>query len=189
MLGLGLGLNKATKGTGRDLILDVDESAIAKAYFSDYNINNGFLTKTTGETVGGESGWTKYVYPSGGNETDISGLFKSDLTTPGSVNAGLFWDVQFEIYLEGSSNWLTGEGNTEVTTQVNFGNTLVTNEVTPGEIHTFTLTTPATVNAVPSKNFFIAWQTTNDLPQAGATFYLKDFRFKLALNSATANIT
>ena len=191
MLGLGLGLNTSTRGAvaTQDLILDVNETVVKTNYFVDYNIDNGSLTKTQGETVGGEQGWTKYVYPSAGNEANISGLYKGDLIALGQLTAGMYWDVEFKIYLEDSNDWLTGAGNTEVTTQVNFGNTLKKNNIVPDQIHTFSLTAPAQIATTPSERFFLAWQTTNDLPRAGATFYLKDFKFKIAVNENTANIT
>ncbi len=191
MLGLGLGVNKSTKGAvqTQDLRLDVDQAVITANFFSDYNIDNGSLAVSQSQTVGGESGWTKYVYPAGGNEANISGLFKGDLISLGELTTGLYWDVQFKIYLEDPNDWLIGAGNTEVTTQVNFGNSLKKNNIVPNQVHTFSLTAPGQIASTPSERFFLAWQTTNDLPRAGATFYLKDFKLRIALNESTANIT
>jgi hypothetical protein len=191
MLGLGLGVNKSTRGAvqTQDLRLDVDQAVITANFFSDYNIDNGSLTVSQSASVGGQSGWTKYVYPAAGNEANISGLFKGDLISLAELTAGLYWDVEFKIYLEDANDWLTGAGNTEVTTQVNFGNTLKKNNVVPDQVHTFSLSAPAQIATTPSERFFLAWQTTNDLPRAGATFYLKDFKFKIAENETTANIT
>ena len=150
-------------------------------------MSGGNFTVTENQTVGGESGWTKYVYPAT-NQSDVSGLSKADIVLEGEVVKGYYWDVSFDIYLETDANWTQGDDNDAVSTSVTFGNRTKVVDVATDQKVTFNIDTQ-TVNTDRATLFRIFFKGDGDLPQASAAFYLKNFKLKIGRTESAATIS
>jgi len=182
MLSLGLGLTRETPV--RELLLDLSIQPILETTFDDFSVVGGALTMTENQTVDGKSGWLKIVYPNT-SQTDNSGLrganpgFIEDIAI---VPRTHFWRATFDIFLETADDWTQGVGNTTVQTSVQFATSSYKAEVTPDT--TVSVDTGAVKCSQSNNNFTIFFRGDDDLPEAGATYYLKNFTLKLGVNEA-----
>jgi len=185
MLSLGLGLTRETPV--RELLVDVSIQPILTTTFVDYSVSGGALTKTESQTVDGTSGWLKIVYPNTA-QTDISGLrdaepgFIEDIAI---IRNQHYWRATFDIFLETAADWTEGAGNTTVQTSVQFANSLYKEDIAPDT--TVSVDTGAVRCAQPNNNFSIYFRAENDLPEAGATYYIKNFTLKVGVNEAAVS--
>lgn len=183
MLSLGLGVNRSgAPPKAQDFYLEIDNPL--SNTFSDYSVQGGALTKTANQTIDGSSGWLKIVYPDTDQTDSISGIDKSDIVEEAKVVFGRKFKVEFDIYLETADDWLQGDAsNTKVSVVCIYGNTYITKEVTPDSSYSFN-TGIKTVSATGAERLVIAFKTDDDLPEGGATFYIKNFKIRQGKNDS-----
>lgn len=149
--------------------------------FERFNVE-GTMTFTENQTIAGESGWLKAVYDT--TQTNTSGLQIRNLIGEELLAPGMFYSVDFKIYLYRSSNWLQGAAdNTTVTVDCIFGDGLYQQEVTPETVTTFD--TGAVELTSQANDILIRFQTTDDLPAANAQIYIKELNFQVGTTAAS----
>ena len=186
MLGLSLGATKASVVEQAALVESLTQSGGSRGSgsaveFGPFNVQ-GTLTFTENQTINSESGFLKAKYDT--NQTNTSGIQIGNIVPVSLVHSGMFYKITFDLHLNRSSEWLTGAGNTTVTTDCLFGDGLVQKEVTPQS--TFSYDTGAVeIQTNAANDVMIRFQTTNDLPLANAEIYIKNFTFKLGATAAS----
>lgn len=186
MLGLGLGVQKSAPSTKKqDFFIEQDN--IPVGYFGDYSIDGtapeDSLTYTADQSAPDSStGWLKIQYPDS-DQTSISGINKGDLVEAAATIAGRKFRVQFDVFLETAANWTEGAGNNTVTLEVLYGNTYFAVEVTPDQA-TSVSTGIQTVSVSGQDRLTIFFRTAGDLPEANATWYIKNFKIRQGKNDS-----
>jgi len=151
-------------------------------YFNSYNVEGGLLSFTAAQAVGGQGGWLRIEFPNT-NQSNISGVSRSDAAAAHEAQQGFKYKITFDIFLQTAASWTEGAGNTQVTTKVNFGNVTSSFEVTPDQSVSID-TGVKTITANNQNNLLIFFNTTNDLPEARAVFYLKNFVLQTGQDSS-----
>lgn len=183
MNGLGLGATKSTATTTVTTMGQTDTKTLLPGnYFNSYNVEGGFLTFTAAQSAGGQGGWLKIQFPDT-NQSNISGVSRADAVDAHEAQSGFKYKITFDIFLETAGNWTEGAGNTQVTTKVNFGNVTSSFEVTPDQSVSID-TGVKTITANNQNNLLIFFNTANDLPEARAVFYLKNFVLQTGQDSS-----
>ena len=168
-------------------------------YTSDFSSNTdgwsalsveGDLELTANATVAGSDGWLKGEFDE--NQTDsLSGIEKNSPLGATSM-IGDYWSISYKIYLS-SSNWTHESGETDdvnhIFKYVHVGSSDYTtdffganNAAAKGQAVSYdfnvataqTSTTPLDL----LQFYFTNTTTKDDVPQAGAIFYLKDIVLK-----------
>lgn len=177
MNGLGLGASKAaTPITTTSVERTATKTLLPSDYFNSYNVEGGLLKFVASQTAGGTGGWLKIQFPNT-NQSNISGVSRSNAVSAHEAQEGFKYKLTFDIFLETAADWTQGAGNTQVTTKVNFGNVTTSFEVTPDQSVSID-TGVKTIRANNQNNLLIFFNTNDDLPEAGAVFYLKNFQLQ-----------
>jgi len=182
MLSLGLGLSRSSR-IPPALLVDVSEDTPATDFFQDYSVQ-GDLTYTTDESISGVSGndFLKIVYPTTplqtGVNSDISGITnKMKFINPAALRVGYHWKMTFDIYFETIGDWTTGADNTEITLSTAFGNKTL--QYTTAADTVLSVDTGNQLVSAVNDRFFLYFDTAGDIPNAGATFYIRNFTLKV----------
>jgi hypothetical protein len=169
MLGLGNSTSNSTVLSGDFVFF---KSRLSSSDFTGLSIEGGDMTFTEGSTVDGTDGWLKCVYPNQ-DQSNQSGITNN--TFLHSVTAtGSNFTVSYDIYLEDSSKWQGPDDVRTHTILYNYG----TSENIPVDQSFFYESTSAGL-ANNNNAISIYWLTANDLPKAGATFYIKNLTIKI----------
>lgn len=182
MLGLGLGLNKGGRPKLRDLITNLDLTQPATDFFNSYNVEGGAITFSSNATIASESGWLKGVFPNSAQNAP-SGISHINISPEADATAGRLFKVKFELYLETAANWTEG-GASQATITVSFGNTTTNVDVTPDSKVTID-TGVKSIDFTGLNDLIIYFNEENELPEANAAFYIKNFEFRMG-NDNTA---
>lgn len=182
MLSLGLGLNKGGSPKLRDLITDIDLDQPATTYFNSYNVEGGSIAFTSDATVASESGWLKGVFPNSAQNAP-SGISHINISPEADATAGRLFKVKFDLFLETAADWTEG-GATQPTITVSFGNTTTNVDVTPDSKVTID-TGVKSIGFTGLNDLIIYFNELNELPEANAVFYIKNFEFRMG-NDNTA---
>lgn len=175
MLSLGSG-HRTNKKPPRKIYKQLSKTAPAAAEFGPYNIEGGNLTFTANQTKDGSSNWLKIQYPNS-NQSNISGISKRGLLSDNEGAPGIKYKITFDLYLETAADWTQGAANTAVTTKIYFGGETHQVDITPDQ----TVSIDTGVKKITTKGqntLLIYFDAPNDLPEAEAVFYIKDFTFK-----------
>ena len=186
MNGLGLSVSRAT---GAGFVSEITPPPasplpyITDDYFASYNVEGGQLSFTENQTVDGVANWLKVKFPKT-NQTDISGISKRDAVRAHELQSGFSYKIQFSIELEDASKWTQGADNTEVTMKVSFGGVQTSYELTPDTVESID-TGVQTANQNNANDLTIFFDTTNDLPESEAVFYIKSLTIQAAQKASS----
>lgn len=177
MLGLGLG---STQGARFKPAADAQEQPPAflpANFFIDYSVTGGDLTFTANQSVDSTNNWLKIQYPNAA-QTNISGVLNRNAVPAIDALTGVTYRLQFDIHLLRGADWTEGVGNNTVTVKTVFGSDTHTQEVAPDTSVTFDTGTRVIQRDFANDNF-IYFDVTNDLPEANAVFYIKNYSLSL----------
>ncbi len=181
MKGLGLGSHRSVAANQISEIAPPPSQPVAyisESYFTNYNVEGGSLTFTENQTVDGSGNWLKIKFPKA-DQTDISGISKSNAVQGHEAQSGFKYKITFDIFLETASKWTQGAGNTEVTMKVYFGNVTNTFSLTPDTTESVDTGIETIVNH-GANDLIIYFNTENDLPESEAVFYIKNLDIQTA---------
>lgn len=121
------------------------------------------------QSIDGSSGWLKVAFTE--TQDNESGITKS---LGWATTAGDLITYEFKIHIvDGGGDWDPEGDSDAVTTKWNFGQNITANLNLD---QTYTRTGDMTVQANSAdQTARILWAFADDLPQAGAVFYVKDF--------------
>lgn len=143
-------------------------SVIPADFFQQYSVE-GTLSLTANQSApDGSTGWLKGAFNQ--DQVGFSGI-TTDSSNPFAIVSGQDYKISFKIFLsDGAGQWPSGP----TTTQASVGDAAFSQEITAGEVALFSQTsTAASTNNV----LFVYWYLpAEDRPNAGAQFYIKDFK-------------
>ena len=178
MLGLGSSAAKQQKPPSKILLDAKPPNPLPADYFREYNVEGGRMGRSANQTIGGQTGWLKLTYPNA-NQTDISGVVKTNIIGKPAVQPQYYWKCTFKIYLETLTDWTNDDiNNTEVTLKINFGNRLYQVDIAADSVVSID-TGVQKVAAKEQDGLFIYFDVGTDLPEANASFYIKDLKLKV----------
>ena len=177
MLGLGLGSTQGARFKPSDPPQQQPPAFLPANFFIDYSVTGGDLTFTANQSVDGTNNWLKIQYPNVA-QTNISGVLNRNAVPAMDALVGVTYRLQFDIRLARGADWTEGVGNNTVTVKTVFGSDTHSEEVTPDTNVTFDTGTRVIQRDFANDNF-IYFDVTNDLPEANALFYIKNYSLSL----------
>ena len=177
MLGLSLGATRGARFKPTDPPQQQPPAFLPASFFIDYSVTGGALTKTENQSVASTNNWLKVQYPNVA-QTNISGIAKPDAIESSDVLVGTTYRLQFDIHLLRGADWTEGAGNNTVTVKTVFGSDTNSEEVPPDTNFTYDTGTRI-VQRDFANDVFIYFDVTNDLPEANAIFYIKNYSLSL----------
>jgi len=168
MLGLGTSINRSAfvgEAGPEPLFFS---SVIPADFFVNYSVEGTFSLTANQSAPDGSTGWLKGVFSS--TQSNFSGIRTVGFDQIGIVS-GQDYKMSFKIFLsDGAGQW----PNQPTTTQASVGGAALSQEITAGEVALFSQTSTATSN---SDELFLYWYLpSEDHPNAGAQFYIKDLK-------------
>lgn len=194
MLGLGKSIHRdgmhglAVLGNGYDVYYHSDFSTGVDR-IKPYSEAVGNLTITPGETAPGSDdtgSWLKCVYTatmsSGTSGVQVEPFWGTteDGTVIGPGDIGHFIAIIVTIHIvDGGGLWDPEGDSDSVSWRFEYGNNLSFTQTTALDTtsthNTLIYPQTSTYNGTGQGNVKIGFQTADDMPQSGATFYIKDF--------------
>ena len=165
------------------------------SYYSDFTsgvdgwadgglTEGGTISLAANQTIAGESGWLRCTYPAT-NQTDISGIHHSTLmaSLTGEVGDYAVGRMRFYFYHDGSTDHWTGSDDVAVYFFTGSGWETYNAYTTGVPLNTAKDMNlnfgPDTDGSWPAPIEIWFTTTPNDLPQAGAVFYIKDVSIQI----------
>ena len=178
MLGLGTSIDRSVFVAQGG---SVEATPIADDFFTGDSVQ-GTLSFTANQSApDGSTGWLKGVFAT--EQTSYVGILASNFAgTIGGITVGSSYKISFDLFLsdgtnsENKAHWPNGP----TTTSVALGGNQANQDITSGQATLFDQTLAATTNNT-FVDLYIYWNNpTNDRPNAGAEFYIKNLKLENA---------